>query len=126
MRLSHGRLEEARRNPTLLGAPALQRRASSRGFALSSSQHTESTPGDFELAVRHLENLYSRNFKRPEGLPPLVAQLRAYEANYRALGTIAVDTNVRIALDLTPSDTLIGEVGRIDLDPWRVARSSGC
>ncbi len=117
MRLSHSRLEEIRRNPTLLRATgASAPRRFSRFRALQFSTYKVHSEG-LDQAVGHLERLYARNFKRPEGLPPLVDRLRAYEVNYRALGTIAVETNVRMALAVTPADALIGEVARIDLDP---------
>lgn len=117
MRLSHSRLEEVRRDPGLLRSPIARFPGRfSRFRALQYSAYKVHSDG-LDAAVSHLENLYSRNFRRPEGLPPLIAQLCVYEANYRALGTIAVDTNVRLALDLTTSDVLVGEVGRIDLDP---------
>lgn len=131
MRLSHSRLEEVRRDPTILratGAPAP--RKFSRFRALQFSTYKVHSEG-LDQAIKHLERLYARNFKRPEGLSPLVDRLRAYDANYRALGTMVVETNVRIELAVTSADALIGEVARIDLDPisggsrlWLLAQST--
>jgi hypothetical protein len=115
--ISHGVLEDVRRDPGRLRRPVEREpRSFSRARALQYAIYRYHDRG-LAAAHTHLATTYHKNFKRPAGLRVLQAQLQLYHERFSSTGNVVLQRNLRLKHKLPGDHWLVGEIPRIDVVP---------
>lgn len=86
---------------------------------------------DLELAVKHLDEIYWRNFKQQKSFEVLCDQLRHYALEFQATGNTVVKCRFNTDVVLTHDIRLSGEIGRLDISAsggyavWLLQKEAG-